>query len=86
MNFDSNALFRRPEIYKLRDLNEEDPEEIEASKSNLAYIKLDGSIGCMVNGAGLAMATMDIIKLYGQDNKFSGRRWRSYKRASFIRF
>ena len=67
MNFDSNALFRRPEIYKLRDLNEEDPEEIEASKSNLAYIKLDGSIGCMVNGAGLAMATMDIIKLYGQE-------------------
>ena len=67
MNFDSNALFRRPEIFKLRDLDEEDPEEIEASKSNLAYIKLDGSIGCMVNGAGLAMATMDIIKLYGQE-------------------
>ena len=64
---DDNALFRRPEILKLRDLNEEDPKEIEASKHDLAYIKLDGSIGCMVNGAGLAMATMDIIKLYGQE-------------------
>ena len=64
VNFDSNALFRHPEIIQLRDLNEEDPAEIEASKHNLAYIKLDGSIGCMVNGAGLAMATMDIIKLY----------------------
>ena len=67
MNFDDNAIFRRPEIYDLRDLNEEDPAEIEASKHDLAYIKLDGSIGCMVNGAGLAMATMDIIKLYGQE-------------------
>ena len=67
INFDDNALFRRPEILKLRDLNEEDPKEIEASKYDLAYIKLDGSIGCMVNGAGLAMATMDIIKLYGKD-------------------
>ena len=67
MNFDDNAIFRRPEIYKLRDLNEEDPAEIEASKHDLAYIKLNGSIGCMVNGAGLAMATMDIIKLYGQE-------------------
>jgi len=66
VNFDSNALFRHPEILELRDLNEEDPTEIEASKHDLAYIKLDGSIGCMVNGAGLAMATMDIIKLYGQ--------------------
>ena len=65
INFDDNALFRRPEILKLRDLNEEDPTEIEASKHDLAYIKLDGNIGCMVNGAGLAMATMDIIKLYG---------------------
>ena len=63
MNFDDNAIFRRPEILKLRDLNEEDPAEIEASKHDLAYIKLNGSIGCMVNGAGLAMATMDIIKL-----------------------
>ena len=62
VNFDSNALFRHPEILELRDLNEEDPAEIEASKHELAYIKLDGSIGCMVNGAGLAMATMDIIK------------------------
>jgi succinyl-CoA synthetase beta subunit len=67
MNFDDNAIFRRPEILKLRDLNEEDPTEIEASKHDLAYIKLNGSIGCMVNGAGLAMATMDIIKLYGQE-------------------
>ena len=67
MNFDDNAIFRRPEILKLRDLNEEDPAEIEASKYDLAYIKLDGSIGCMVNGAGLAMATMDIIKLYGKE-------------------
>ena len=67
MNFDDNAIFRRPEILKLRDLNEEDPTEIEASKHDLAYIKLNGSIGCMVNGAGLAMATMDIIKLYGEE-------------------
>ena len=67
MNFDDNAIFRRPEIQKLRDLNEEDPAEIEASKHDLAYIKLNGSIGCMVNGAGLAMATMDIIKLYGKE-------------------
>ena len=67
MNFDDNAIFRRPEILNLRDLNEEDPAEIEASKHDLAYIKLGGSIGCMVNGAGLAMATMDIIKLYGKE-------------------
>ena len=67
MNFDDNAIFRRPEILELRDLNEEDPAEIEASKHDLAYIKLDGTIGCMVNGAGLAMATMDIIKLYGKE-------------------
>ena len=67
MNFDDNAIFRRPDILKLRDLNEEDPAEIEASKHDLAYIKLNGSIGCMVNGAGLAMATMDIIKLYGKE-------------------
>jgi len=67
MNFDDNAIFRRPEILKLRDLNEEDATEIEASKHELAYIKLNGSIGCMVNGAGLAMATMDIIKLYGEE-------------------
>ena len=67
MNFDDNAIFRRPEILKLRDLNEEDPSEIEASKHDLAYIKLNGTIGCMVNGAGLAMATMDIIKLYGKE-------------------
>ena len=67
MNFDDNAIFRRPEILELRDLNEEEPAEIEASKHELAYIKLNGSIGCMVNGAGLAMATMDIIKLYGQE-------------------
>ena len=67
MNFDDNSLFRRPEILALRDLNEEEPAEIEASKFDLAYIKLNGSIGCMVNGAGLAMATMDIIKLYGKE-------------------
>jgi succinyl-CoA synthetase beta subunit len=67
VNFDSNALFKHPKIMALRDLNEEDPTEIEASKHDLAYIKLDGSIGCMVNGAGLAMATMDIIKLYGKE-------------------
>ena len=67
MNFDDNAIFRQPEILKLRDLNEEEPAEIEASKNDLAYIKLNGSIGCMVNGAGLAMATMDIIKLYGKE-------------------
>ena len=67
MNFDDNAMYRRPEIFKLRDLNEEEPAEIEASKFGLAYIKLNGSIGCMVNGAGLAMSTMDIIKLYGEE-------------------
>ena len=67
MNFDDNAIFRRPEILQLRDFNEEEPAEIEASKHDLAYIKLDGSIGCMVNGAGLAMATMDIIKIYGKE-------------------
>ncbi len=67
MNFDDNAIFRRPEILKLRDLDEEEPAEIEASKHDLAYIKLNGSIGCMVNGAGLAMATMDIIKLHGEE-------------------
>ena len=67
MNFDDNALFRHPEILELRDLNEEEKTEIEASKHDLAYIKLEGSIGCMVNGAGLAMATMDIIKLYGEE-------------------
>ncbi|MDW8370498.1 MAG: succinate--CoA ligase subunit beta, partial [Geminicoccaceae bacterium] len=65
MNFDANALFRQPRIVELRDLDEEDPHEIEASRHELNYVKLDGNIGCMVNGAGLAMATMDIIKLYG---------------------
>ncbi len=67
MNFDDNAMYRQPQIYDLRDLNEEDSREIEASKHGLSYIKLNGSIGCMVNGAGLAMATMDIIKLYGSE-------------------
>ena len=67
INFDDNALYRHPEIVSLRDFNEEDATEIEASKHGLAYIKLDGKIGCMVNGAGLAMATMDIIKLYGSE-------------------
>jgi succinyl-CoA synthetase beta subunit len=66
-NFDSNALFRHPEIIALRDLDEEDPAEIEASKFDLAYISLDGNIGCLVNGAGLAMATMDTIKLFGAE-------------------
>lgn len=65
MDFDGNALFRHPELVALRDLSEEDPAEIEASKFGLSYISLDGDIGCLVNGAGLAMATMDIIKLYG---------------------
>lgn len=64
-NFDSNGLFRHPEIIEMRDLDEEDPAEIAASKFDLAYISLDGDIGCLVNGAGLAMATMDVIKLYG---------------------
>ena len=67
INFDDNALFRNQEILSLRDLTEEEEKEIEASKHNLSYIKLDGNIGCMVNGAGLAMATMDIIKLYGEE-------------------
>ncbi|HET7831441.1 MAG TPA: ADP-forming succinate--CoA ligase subunit beta [Gallionella sp.] len=64
-NFDSNALYRHPEVVEMRDLDEEDPAEIEASKFDLSYISLDGDIGCLVNGAGLAMATMDIIKLFG---------------------
>ena len=67
VNIDDNALFRQRDIEKLRDLSEEDPAEIEANKSNLSYVKLDGNVGCMVNGAGLAMATMDIIKLSGGD-------------------
>ena len=67
MSFDDNALFRNPEILNLRDLNEEEEIEIEASKHGLSYIKLEGTIGCMVNGAGLAMATMDIIKLHGEE-------------------
>ena len=65
LNFDSNALYRHPEIVAMRDLDEEDPAEIEASKFDLSYISLEGNIGCLVNGAGLAMATMDVIKLYG---------------------
>jgi len=65
LNFDDNALFRHPDIVEMRDLDEEDPAEIEASKFDLSYISLDGNIGCLVNGAGLAMATMDVIKLYG---------------------
>ena len=67
MAFDDNALFRHPDIASLRDLDEEDPAEVEASRHELSYVKLDGTIGCMVNGAGLAMATMDIIKLYGAE-------------------
>src|SRR5499427_4715134 len=65
LNFDSNGLFRHPDIVQMRDLDEEDPAEVEASKYDLSYISLDGDIGCLVNGAGLAMATMDVIKLYG---------------------
>ncbi len=67
VNFDSNALYRHNDVMELRDLTEEDPMEVEASKHELSYVKLDGEIGCMVNGAGLAMATMDIIKLYGSE-------------------
>ena len=67
INFDDNALYRHSDILSLKDLNEEDPIETEASKHGLSYVKLDGKIGCMVNGAGLAMATMDIIKLYGSN-------------------
>ena len=67
INFDDNALYRHPDILSLKDFNEENPIETEASKHGLSYIKLDGKIGCMVNGAGLAMATMDIIKLYGSE-------------------
>jgi succinyl-CoA synthetase beta subunit len=66
-NFDANALYRHPDIVAFRDLDEEDPAEIEASKFDLAYISLDGNIGCLVNGAGLAMATMDTIKLFGAE-------------------
>ena len=67
VNFDGNALFRHPDVVALRDIGEEDPAEVEASKFDLSYVKLDGTIGCLVNGAGLAMATMDIIKLYGEE-------------------
>ncbi len=67
VNFDGNALFRHPDVVALRDLAEEDPAEVAASKFDLSYVKLDGNIGCLVNGAGLAMATMDIIKLYGEE-------------------
>ncbi len=67
LNFDSNALFRHPEIVAMRDLDEEDPAEVEASKYDLSYISLNGNIGCLVNGAGLAMATMDTIKLFGAE-------------------
>jgi succinyl-CoA synthetase beta subunit len=67
VNFDDNGLFRHPDQLALRDISEEDPTEVEAGESNLNYVKLDGNVGCMVNGAGLAMATMDIIKLSGGD-------------------
>src|SRR3954451_10220857 len=67
MGFDPNALYRHPDIVALRDETEEDAKEIEASRHDLSYVALDGTIGCMVNGAGLAMATMDIIKLYGEE-------------------
>ena len=89
INFDDNALFRHKDFNELRDLNEEDPLEIEASKFDLNYIKLDGNIACMVNGAGLAMATMDIIKLAGGSRQTSSmsaaalRRSRSRMRSAF---
>ena len=67
LNFDSNALYRHPDIVAMRDLDEEDPAEVEASKFDVSYISLDGNIGCLVNGAGLAMATMDTIKLFGAE-------------------
>jgi succinyl-CoA synthetase beta subunit len=67
LNFDDNALFRHPDIVAMRDLDEEDPAEVEASKFDLSYISLNGNIGCLVNGAGLAMATMDVIKLFGAE-------------------
>jgi succinyl-CoA synthetase beta subunit len=67
MSFDDNALYRHPDIREMRDANEEDPAETEAAKFELSYVHLDGNIGCMVNGAGLAMATMDIVKLYGAE-------------------
>ena len=82
MNFDDNALFRHKEVEELRDEDEEDPAELEAAKHGLNYIKLDGNIGCMVNGAGLAMATMDIIKLYGgAPGQFPRRRRRRHQGA-----
>ncbi len=71
INFDDNAIFRHPDIAALRDETEEDPKEIEAAKHELNYVALEGTIGCMVNGAGLAMATMDIIKLYGEERRTS---------------
>ena len=90
IGFDDNALFRHPDVVALRDLTEEDEKEIEASKYDLNYVALDGTIGCMVNGAGLAMATMDIIKLYGESRRTSStsaaarprRRWRRRSRSS----
>ena len=81
MTFDDNALYRHPDLKELRDAAEEEPLEVEASKFSLNYIKLDGTIGCMVNGAGLAMATMDIIKLAGGEPELSGRRRRRQRRA-----
>ena len=81
LNFDTNALFRHPDIVAMRDLDEEDPAEIEASKFDLTYISLDGNIGCLVNGAGLAMATMDTIKLYGgEPGQLPRRRRRRHHR------
>jgi len=82
LNFDSNALFRHPEIVAMRDLDEEDPAEVEASKFDLSYISLDGNIGCLVNGAGLAMATMDTIKLYGAEPaNFLDGRWGHHRKS-----
>ena len=85
MNFDDNALFRHKDIAELRDESEEDPTELEAAKFDLNYVKLDGNIGCMVNGAGLAMATMDIIKLYGAEPANFPRCWRRRQKRACIR-
>ena len=81
VNFDDNAMFRHKDLKELRDINEEDPLEVEASKYGLNYIKLDGNIACMVNGAGLAMATMDIIKYAGGARELPRRRRRRQRRA-----
>src|SRR3546814_10767922 len=86
VNLDDNALFRHPEYAAMRDLAEEDPTEVEAGKSNLNYVKLDGNVGCMVNGAGLAMATMDIINLAGGRSEEHTSDLQSLMRISYAGF